>query len=73
MATAFRSAQHRTREKGIKFVSRQEGRAILDRQARKYLNMSGDEFVRDYRAGRIEDPDRSEVRRVAMLIPLAEQ
>lgn len=73
MATAFRSEKRRTREKGIKYVSRHEGRAILDRQARKYLNMSGEEFVRDYRAGRIADPNRSEVRRVAMLIPLAEQ
>ena len=39
----------------------------------KYLGMSGDEFVRRYRAGEIEDADRSDVIRVAMLIPLAER
>jgi hypothetical protein len=56
----------------MKYVSSEEGREILDRQARKYLGMSGEVFVREYRAGRIPDPDRSEVRRVAMLIPLTD-
>jgi hypothetical protein len=58
---------------GLKPVSRDEGVAILDRQARKYLHMSGDEFAQRYRAGTIEDPDRSEVLRVAMLLPLADK
>jgi hypothetical protein len=35
--------------------------------------MSGEEFVRKYRAGEIEDPDRSEVVKLAMFIPFAEQ
>ena len=73
MATRWKSEKHRAEERGIKYVSRQEGNAILNRQAKKYLNMSGDEFVRDYRAGRIPDPDRSEVHRVAILIPLADK
>ncbi len=46
---------------------------ILDRQARKYLGMSGEEFIRKYRAGEIEDPDRTEVLRVSILIPMAER
>jgi len=57
----------------VKYVSRREGAEILDRQAKKYLGMSGDEFVRRYRAGEIEDADRSDVIRVAMLIPLSER
>lgn len=57
---------------GVRYVSREEGVARLDRAARKYLNMSGEEFVRRYRAGEIPDPDRSEVIRLAMLMQYAE-
>jgi hypothetical protein len=57
---------------GVIWVSREEGLAILDRQARKYLGMSGEEFVRKYRAGEI-DEDCSDVSRVAMLIPFADE
>jgi hypothetical protein len=60
------------RIEGVKYVSRAEACRILDRQARKYHGMSGEEFVRKWRAGEIEDPDRSDVLRVAMLIPLTE-
>jgi hypothetical protein len=56
---------------GIVFVTRRQGRQMLDRQARKHFNMTGDEFARRYRAGEIEDPDRSEVITTAMLIPFA--
>lgn len=46
-------------------------RAMLDRRARKYLGMSGDDFVRAWDAGELDgDPDRPEVMRVAMLVPL---
>lgn len=58
---------------GVRYVSADEGQAILNRQAEKYLGMTGDEFVRRYRAGEIEDADRTDVIRVALLIPLAEQ
>jgi hypothetical protein len=57
---------------GYKYVTPRQGASILDRQARKYLGLSGDEFVRRYRAGEIADPVRPEVIRVAMLIPLTE-
>jgi hypothetical protein len=33
--------------------------------------MSGEEFVRKYRAGEIEDPDRSEVIGLSILMHLA--
>jgi hypothetical protein len=53
-------------------VSLEEGRAILDRQARRCLNMSGDEFARAWDAGEFDDdPDRPEVIDVAMLLPFA--
>lgn len=55
----------------IDYVDRRKGAEILDRQARKYLNMSGAEFARQYRAGTLDDPDRPEVIRVALLLPLA--
>jgi len=58
---------------GIEYVSQQQGVEILDQQAWKYLGMSGQEFVQRYRAGEIDDPTRTDVRRVAMLIPLAER
>lgn len=52
-------------------LTREEGLAILDRQARRYLNMSGDEFIRAWDAGEFaDDPDRPEVMRVAFLIGL---
>jgi hypothetical protein len=50
-------------------LSEEEGRALFDQQARKYMGMSGDEFLRKWDAGEIEDPDRSEVLTVAFLIP----
>ncbi len=53
-------------------VTREEGRAVLDRQARRYLGMSGEEFARAWDEGRFDrDADRPEVMRVAMLLPLA--
>jgi len=61
-----------TRNKAVP-VTRREGHRILDAQARKYLNMSGAEFATKYRAGEIPDPDRSDVIRVAMLLPYADR
>ena len=55
----------------LEYVTPEEGAEILDRQARKYLGMSGEEFVRMYEAGEFEDPCRSEVARVSILIPLS--
>ena len=57
---------------GVHFLTYQEGWEVLDRQARRYLDMSGEEFVEAWRAGKFDDnPDRPEVMRVAMLLPLA--
>ncbi len=59
-------------ESRIIYLTQEEGIALLDRQARKYLGMSGEEFVRKWEAGEIEDPDRTDVLRVAFLIPLTQ-
>jgi hypothetical protein len=56
----------------VKKISPEEGQQLLDRQARKFLKMSGEDFARDYRAGRIKDPHRLAVARVAILLPLVE-
>lgn len=57
----------------IQYISPQEGTELLDRQARKYLGMSGEEFKRRYREGTIEDPERADVLAIAFLLPLAEE
>lgn len=53
-------------------VSKEEGSRILDRQARKYLEMSGHDFKAQYQSGKIKDSDRPNVARVAALIPFSE-
>lgn len=53
----------------VKFLSRKEGRKLLDKQARRYLQMTGKEFVRKWNAKEFDDPDRPEVMHVAFLIP----
>jgi hypothetical protein len=54
----------------IKELSLEEGRRLLDKQARRYLNMSGDEFIKKWESGEFDDdPDRPEVMEVAMLLP----
>lgn len=59
----------------VQELTQEEGRELFDRQAPRYLNMSGDEVIRAWDAGEFDDPDdRSkngpEVMRVAMLLPL---
>jgi len=61
-------------EPDIHEISDAEGRAILDKVARHYLHMSGEEFLRAWKEGEFQDractdPD---VAYVSMLIPLAE-
>jgi hypothetical protein len=56
-------------QNGFRVLSKDEGEKLLDRQARRYLRMSGKEFVRRWKAKKIKDPDRPEVMRVAFLLP----
>jgi hypothetical protein len=48
-----------------------QGRALLDKQARKYLGMSGEDFLARWEAGELDPDDSPDVMRVAMLLPLA--
>jgi hypothetical protein len=54
---------------GFRVLSREEGEKLLDRQARRYLRMSGPEFARKWKTKQIKNPDRPEVMRVAFLLP----
>lgn len=54
----------------IKELTREEGWGLLDKQARRYLDMSAEEFIEAWEAGQFDaDPDRPEVMHVAMLLP----
>lgn len=65
MAIADQEADVRARE-----VSPEEGRAIFDEAARRYLGISGEEFLRRWDAGEYRgEADRPGVLDVAMLIP----
>jgi hypothetical protein len=56
----------------IKWLSRIEGFALLDREARAALGVSGKTFVKRWNAGRYaKRVCRPEVMRVAMLLPFA--
>jgi len=54
----------------VRVLTRKEAKKLLDEQARLSLDMSGDEFVRKWKAKEFDDPDRPEIMRVAFLLPL---
>jgi hypothetical protein len=64
--------QEMTQENGHpRELTPEEGRELFDRQARRYLQMSGAAFLEAWDAGKFDDPDSSpDVMHVAMLIPL---
>ncbi len=76
MATATRSrreTQRRISTGGVQYVTRRRGAHILDRESRRSLGISGPEFIRRYRIGDTDDLNRSDVARLAVLIPLTER
>lgn len=54
----------------LDLISADEGRAILDRVARRSLGMSGDEFRQRWMSGEFAGSKDPRVTRVAMLLPL---
>lgn len=66
------TTREQSTDAGVKYISREEGVRLFDERAREYLGMSGEEFMRRYRAGEIEDPDRSDVIMLAIMIPFTE-
>jgi hypothetical protein len=57
----------------IRVLDREEARALFDREVRRTLGIPGKEFIRAWKAGEYDDdPDRSDVMYLAMLLPFAE-
>lgn len=54
----------------LEVLDQEEGRQLLDEQARKYFDMTGDEFSRSYCAGQIDIDDPNGLM-VSMLLPIA--
>ncbi len=51
----------------------EEAYALFDREARRYLGMSGQDFITAWESGKFDaDPDQSDVMYVAMLLPLVQ-
>lgn len=54
-------------------LTQEEAYALLDREARRHLGMSAEEFIAAWEKGEFdEDPDQPNVMYVAMLLPLAQ-
>lgn len=53
----------------VEEISLEEGRKMLDDAARLHLNMSADEFIEAWDAGRFTEPDSLRVQQVAALLP----
>ena len=71
MAVATR--QTRRPRTGNRALSPDQARAIFDREARRIVQMSGEEFLRRYDddPGQFQgDPERTEIVELEMLIPL---
>jgi len=57
-------------EPGPDELTLEEGRALLDARSRRYLGISGQEFLQRWDAGHYDDnPDREELRPVVGVIP----
>jgi hypothetical protein len=56
----------------VRMITKVEGMGILDKGARRYSDMSGEEFIHAWESGQFDDdPDGPNVMYVALLIPLA--
>jgi hypothetical protein len=56
----------------VRELSQSQGLALLDKQTRRYLNMSAREFIAAWQNGTLRDrQEEPEVVRLAMLIPIA--
>jgi len=57
--------------KPVRFLSQDEAHRFFDEQARRLLNISGDDFLRRYDAGEydeiLDDPDHPEIMDLVML------
>ena len=57
----------------VREATLEEGRTLLDRRARRYLGISGEEFLRRYEAGEYDaDPDAPGLQNVVALLPFVQ-
>jgi hypothetical protein len=56
-------------QESVQELDPREGRELLDRQARRYLGMSGEEFVRAWDREELDPDHDPSVARISMLIP----
>ena len=69
------SGRHRTLlivatvEHPITELDEQDGLALLDRQTRKYLGISAEDFVARWENGDLRESDDANVQRLSVLIP----
>lgn len=47
----------KTEDNEIREITKEEGHRMLDRQTRKYLDISADEFIERWDSGYYDDPD----------------
>jgi len=58
----------------VREATLEEGAALLDRRARRYLGISGSEFVRRWESGYYAaEPDAPGVQNVVAVLPFAQQ
>ena len=68
MATKVR----RVRRQRPRVLSREQARELFDRQSRKYLNLSREQFVQKWNAGKFNgESDCPNVIHLALLLPFA--
>ncbi len=53
----------------VKTLSRKAGKKLLNSQAKRYLGISGEDFVRRWNNKEFKDPEDPAVMKVAFLIP----
>jgi hypothetical protein len=60
---------------GVRFLDDDEAREVFDREARRLMGMSGDEFLRRYDAGEynrpLEDPEEENIMMMLMILNFA--
>jgi Fe-S cluster biosynthesis and repair protein YggX len=70
MATRKHEAIEELDEDRVEYLTREEALAMFDETARRCLNMSGEEFLRRWKADDFEGFDDFEVTHVGILAPL---
>jgi hypothetical protein len=63
---------HRVRKQRPRVLTREQARELFDRQSRKYLNLSREQFIRKWKAGKFNgESDSPNVIHLALLLPFA--